>query len=258
MLTGQSDAALLASLLTGAQTASESQLKCMQWVLARRPLCLRAIHWDCDFEGAEDAPRGGAWLGKTAKAGFQWQLGSTGTVIALLGRVETNNFGSQGALLHGRCVMFPSTVDRVPQSTAASVNDEIRRQMEERVERCAAAGPEMINRRLLELDEEWDVERTLEANAATLITVGSALALVSNRRYAFVPLVVGGFLLQHAIQGWCPPLPVLRRLGFRTQTEIEEERFALKSLRGDFRGTNGAPSEGRAERVDKVLKAVRS
>jgi hypothetical protein len=42
------------------------------------------------------------------------------------------------------------------------------------------------------------------------------------------------FLLQHAIQGWCPPLPLLRRLGIRNQREIEAERIALKILRDDF------------------------
>jgi hypothetical protein len=36
--------------------------------------------------------------------------------------------------------------------------------------------------------------------------------------------------LQHALQGWCPPVPVLRRLGYRTQPEIEEERCALRAL----------------------------
>ena len=30
-------------------------------------------------------------------------------------------------------------------------------------------------------------------------------------------------------------MPVLRRFGFRTQTEIDQERYALKALRGDFR-----------------------
>jgi hypothetical protein len=55
-----------------------------------------------------------------------------------------------------------------------------------------------------------------------------------DRRFVAVPLVVTGFLLQHALQGWCPPLPVLRRLGVRTAREIERERTALKALRGDF------------------------
>ena len=56
-----------------------------------------------------------------------------------------------------------------------------------------------------------------------------------------------GFLFQHAVQGWCPPIPILRRLGFRTSYEIEEERAALKALRGDFENSKG--SEGRALRA---------
>ena len=44
---------------------------------------------------------------------------------------------------------------------------------------------------------------------------------------AILPGVVGAFLLQHAIQGWCPPIPILRYLSFRTAGEIDNERQAL-------------------------------
>jgi hypothetical protein len=151
--------------------------------------------------------------------------------------------------------MIPSTVERVPQHTAEHVNERIRRETEERVARTAAAGREAIDRRLAELDHEWDIERTLEANAATLAAAGAALALLSDRRFALVPLVVGSFLLQHAVQGWCPPVPVFRRLGFRTQPEIDYERYALKALRGDFRNLPGSSGEGRA--ATGALEAVR-
>ena len=153
--------------------------------------------------------------------------------------------------------MLPSTVDRVPEHTAEHVNERIRRQMEERVKRVAAAGPDAIARRLRELDEEWDIERTLESNAATLTAVGSGLALLVDRRFALIPLVVGGFLLQHAVQGWCPPLPVFRRMGVRTQTEIDHERYALKALRGDFRQL---PDDGHArnEAAGRALQAATS
>jgi hypothetical protein len=60
---------------------------------------------------------------------------------------------------------------------------------------------------------------------------------------------VTGFLFQHAIQGWCPPVPVLRKLGFRTSYEIEQERRALMALRGDFRHV--------AENADSALRAAR-
>ena len=66
-----------------------------------------------------------------------------------------------------------------------------------------------------------------------------------DRRFAVVPLVVGSFLLQHSVQGWCPPLPVFRRTGYRAQSEIEEERHALKALRGDYGGVAGGDT-GRA------------
>jgi hypothetical protein len=135
--------------------------------------------------------------------------------------------------------MLPATSRRVPQHTADHVNQEIREQTRRDVERVAAQGPAAVDRRLRELDEEWDIERTLEANAATLTAVGAGLALLADRRFALIPLVVGSFLLQHAVQGWCPPLPVFRRMGVRTQTEIEEEKAALKALRGDFRDVAG-------------------
>lgn len=148
--------------------------------------------------------------------------------------------------------MLPSTVDRVPDHTAEHVNEQIRRRMEERVARVAAAGPVAVARRLEELDREWDIERTLEANAATITAVGSALALFVNPRFALVPLVVGSFLLQHAVQGWCPPLPVFRRAGIRTQAEIEEERYALKAIRGDFEQVG----EDVPNRAGQALRAV--
>ena len=80
--------------------------------------------------------------------------------------------------------MIPSTARRVPENTAESVNGEIRRRTEESIARCAVAGSEAIDRRLAELDREWDTERTLEANAATITAVGAGLALLVDRRFA--------------------------------------------------------------------------
>jgi hypothetical protein len=131
--------------------------------------------------------------------------------------------------------MIPSTTARVPEHTARHVNAEIRHQTEENIANYAKAGPEAIEHRLEELDREWDIERTLEANAAIVSLVGLTLGGTVDRKWFMFPAVVAGFLLQHAVQGWCPPVPLFRRLGFRTQTEIDYERYALKALRGDFR-----------------------
>jgi hypothetical protein len=130
--------------------------------------------------------------------------------------------------------MLPTTVCRVPDHTDASVNEMIRRQTQHNIARYRDAGPAAIQRRLAELDAEWDIERTLEANAATASLIGLTLGATVDRRWFVFPAVVAGFLLQHALQGWCPPLPVFRRMGIRTSYEIDYERYALKAMRGDF------------------------
>lgn len=131
--------------------------------------------------------------------------------------------------------MISAIGDRVSQNTADCVNQKIQRQIEQNVERFAHAGRETISRRLDELDREWDIERYIETMAPSFTLAGITLGLTVNRRWFALPLVVQSFLLQHAIQGWCPPIPVLRRFGIRTTKEIDRERNALKALRGDYR-----------------------
>ena len=60
------------------------------------------------------------------------------------------------------------------------------------------------------------------------------LGTIRGRSWFLLPAAVVSFCLQHALQGWCPPLSLFRRLGIRTQREIDEERTALRVLRGDF------------------------
>jgi hypothetical protein len=152
--------------------------------------------------------------------------------------------------------MIPSTAQRVPLATEQEINQQIRRQTDDNIRCTAASGSGAISRRLVELDHEWDIERTLEANAATVSLLGLALGAFVDRRLFVLPALVGGFLLQHAVQGWCPPVPLFRRLGVRTQREIDEERYALKVLRGDF--AQAAPSDGSdGRRVREVIEAVR-
>jgi hypothetical protein len=153
--------------------------------------------------------------------------------------------------------MFPATTRRVAEQTADSINESIRRQTDENIARYAAGGPAAISRRLAELDGEWDIERALEANAAMITLIGVVLGTSVDRRWFILPGIVGAFLLQHALQGWCPPLPVLRRLGIRTSTEIDYERYALKALRGDFKQLDTAPGSN-SGLVEKTMQAIRS
>jgi hypothetical protein len=130
--------------------------------------------------------------------------------------------------------LLPATDARVPAHTPPTVNGRIGARTLHDVTRFIGADPVFIDERIRELEHEWDVERTLEANAAIVALAGIVLGVTVDRRFLAVPAAVAGFLLQHALQGWCPPLPVLRRMGVRTSAEIHQEIIALRILRGDF------------------------
>jgi hypothetical protein len=127
--------------------------------------------------------------------------------------------------------------DRVRRHTAPHVNERIDLLTQARVSTTLQAGPEAVQRRLGELEHEWDVDRALMVNFAV---AGGAAFAAGMLRYATPPLFGArpkgmlyffgaqlGFLLLHGVAGWCPPASLFRRLGFRTQREIEAERAAL-------------------------------
>lgn len=139
-----------------------------------------------------------------------------------------------------------TTHDRVRQSTSASVNRDIREETARQIEEVSQS-PEQIRERLDAIDAEWNIERALETVSSSLSLAGLALGIgTRSPRWLRLPLVVQAFLLQHALQGWCPPLPVLRRLGFRTQQEIERERYTLRAM---LREHVGRPDVERAAEV---------
>ena len=137
--------------------------------------------------------------------------------------------------------------DRVRRHGPEKANEEILREMRERLAWYANRPQDEVERRLKELEREWEIERVLQANTATLSLVGLVLGVTRDRKWLWVPAVVAGFLLQHAVSGWCPPVEVLRRWKLRTREEIDAEKFALRVQRGDFRGAevgHSASSEG--------------
>ena len=95
--------------------------------------------------------------------------------------------------------------------------------------------PSKIDRRLYELEDEWDIERVLELNAAVFAFTGIWRGLTRNKLWFALPVAIAAFLGLHATQGWCPPVTLLRKLGFRTRSEIDKEKYALKAIRGDFK-----------------------
>lgn len=135
--------------------------------------------------------------------------------------------------------------DRVRRNTSEDINHRIDEDIAARIRTFAREPRAALDRRIQELDAEWDIERVLEANAATLALVGVALGLTVSRRWLALSGTVLGFLLWHGVQGWCPPVPLLRRMGVRTPSEIDRERLGLRYVRGDFEHRLPRPRERR-------------
>ena len=131
------------------------------------------------------------------------------------------------------------TRDRVRDVSSDQANLERDEEIRRRVQEYATRPKVDLDRRIRELDREWDMERTLITNAATLALSSLVLSRVHSRRWLALTGVVAGFLLQHGLQGWCPPVELFRRLGVRTRKEIDQEKSALQALRGDFDSLRG-------------------
>ena len=136
-----------------------------------------------------------------------------------------------------------SSVSRVQRNTPDALNQRIVDETTGRLRALAADGQEALTRRLRELDRAWDIERLIETAAPIGILVGVTLGLTRHKRFLAIPAAIAGVLILHGVQGWAPPLPLLRRLGFRTPEEIDEERYALRALRGDFRSLPDEPEQ---------------
>ncbi len=150
--------------------------------------------------------------------------------------------------------MIASTNSRVEHNGGPKINERIREQISNTIARYETANPRDITYRLAHLDQEWDIERVLELNFSSVVVAGMTLGTVSNRKWYLLPALAACFMIQHVAQGWCPPLAILRRLGFRTSAEINRERMALKVIRGDFADL-GVPGSGETSTLS-LLHAV--
>ena len=120
-----------------------------------------------------------------------------------------------------------STYDRVRKSTPDSINQKIDQKTQQNIQYYSMQNEMVIKSRIKELDHEWDIERVLALNASLFALTGVILGATVNKKWLILPTVVTVFLAQHAIQGWCPPLPLFRKTGIRSRKEIDKERYAL-------------------------------
>ncbi len=140
----------------------------------------------------------------------------------------------------------PAGADRVREHTPAHVNERIDREAVARLTEAAGLPAEDIGKRIAALEREWDIDRALMANFAILgggffaNGLRSRAFLEKGNAWLYLFGVQLGFLLTHAVVGWCPPVPLFRRLGFRTQQEIQWERHALERALEQSRGRGEA------------------
>jgi hypothetical protein len=123
--------------------------------------------------------------------------------------------------------------DRVRNMSSDKANRAIDAKTQESIERATAGGRAAMERRLTELQQEWDVDRVLMANFATLV-FAQLVAATRDRRWLWGPLVQTPFLMMHATLGWCPPSLWFRPMGFRTRFEIQAEREELLRRLGEL------------------------
>ena len=106
--------------------------------------------------------------------------------------------------------------------------------LEQRLACLADAGPQAIDDRLAELDREWTAGRVTKAAMGVVIVCGLVLATL-NPWWLILP-ALGGILLLSYLFGRTSRLgKMFNQMGFRTGFEVDQEKMALKVLRGDFR-----------------------
>jgi hypothetical protein len=144
---------------------------------------------------------------------------------------------------------MPAITDRARRHTADAV---LRRIDDDTVSQLAevARRPESAPVRLHALDREWDIDRVVETEAATMGLIGLALGTAVNARLLALPGAVAAAVFLYATRGLYPLLPVFRRLGVRTAREIERERYAVKALRGDFSAMPLTTAPAQSESAD--------
>jgi hypothetical protein len=119
------------------------------------------------------------------------------------------------------------THDLTRKVTPEKVNRKIDVEIEQNLQKFENQSSEAIKDRITELDKEWDISRLLDLNASVLSFSGVILAATVNKKWLWLSGIVTGFLIQHSIQGWCPPIALFRRIGARSRQEIDREKYAL-------------------------------
>lgn len=104
-----------------------------------------------------------------------------------------------------------------------------------RLQKVIDGGPTAIQKRLNELGDEWSVGRITKVVLG--VTIGLGLILAATLHVGWLLLALFGVLclLQYLFSQQSLTGELVRGLGFRSGCAIDQERLALKALRGDFK-----------------------
>jgi hypothetical protein len=120
-----------------------------------------------------------------------------------------------------------------------------------RLKQVIEAGPEAIEERLAQLDHEWTTGRAAAATAGVVIIAGLILALLVSPWWLILTGIGGITMLAYLFTHRTLVGSLYHALGFRSRCEIDQERLALKALRGDF---CNLPSVHQIEDADSITR----
>lgn len=107
-------------------------------------------------------------------------------------------------------------------------NERVNREIAGDVDYYRFEPEEALREKIATLDNEWDVERTIDLNASLLVLTGIILAAAVSKKWLILPALVSGFLAQRALLGTAATLfPFGNR---RTREEIAREKFGLSEI----------------------------
>ncbi|WMJ76771.1 MULTISPECIES: YgaP-like transmembrane domain [unclassified Sedimentibacter] len=131
--------------------------------------------------------------------------------------------------------IFPPTTKRIALNTNSATNANIKNNTLRRINIYKNSSDKILSDNIDKLNSEWDIDRIIEVRAASIVLASTIIGLTTNKKYWFMLSGTAGlFLMQHALQGWCPSVPIIRKLGIRTSEEINNEKIVYKMLRDDF------------------------
>lgn len=117
-------------------------------------------------------------------------------------------------------------------------------------------GREGIDERIRALEDEWDVERAVTVGLSGAGLAGLIVGLLGSRVWRLLAWIALPLLFLFGQGKWRPSNGILKSLGLRSRKEIQDEKYALKALRGDFRNVDPEPEEAGALKERNSARAM--